>query len=81
MSLNFKGTPMSDKQTLNTIQQVLRGVVVCLAATNRVNMVELATLLQAFSVNHDLDEEARLMLLDLSAGLDILGTAVGNKQN
>jgi hypothetical protein len=58
---------------LDTVQQVLRGMTVSIAAAGRMDMAELATLLQGFATSPaTLDPLARRMLLDLASGLDLL---------
>lgn len=67
---------MSEKlETLNIVQQVLRGVVVSLAVSQRIDMPRCASSLQAFAAGKDLDPMAVQMLLDLAQGLDMIGKA------
>lgn len=58
---------------MNVVQQILRSIVISLAAVNQADLLRLAHLLQSAGANPDLEEEARLMLLDLAHGLEVLG--------
>ena len=63
-----------DMVSLEVVQQVLRGLTVSLAAGGRMDMPQVASLLQAWAGSQStMDPLARTMLLDLSAGLDTLG--------
>lgn len=62
-------------ETLNVIQQVLRGALSSIASASRADLVQCATLMQAFAGNPALDRRAQAMLLDLAQGLDVLGRA------
>lgn len=66
--------------TLNVVQQALKGALLSIAAANRSDLVQCATLMQAFVGDHDaLDPRAKAMLLDLSEGFDHLGRAARGK--
>ncbi len=67
---------MTAEEAMNTMQRVLRGLVISLAAAQRIDMPMFASLLQAFAANRNLDPTARAMLLDLAQGLDVLGTGL-----
>ena len=72
---------MSEKlETLNVVQQVLRGVVVSLAATQRVDPFELSTLLAGASQQPHLDPMAQQMLADLAQGLAVISKAKSSVQ-
>lgn len=63
-------------ETLNVTQQVMKGALLAIAAASRCDLVQCATLMQAFVGDHDaLDPRAKAMLLDLSEGFDHLGRA------
>ena len=66
-------------ETLEVVQQVLRGALLSIAAANRADLVQCASLMQAFAGDHtSLDPRAKTMLLDLSEGLVQIGrTAQG----
>ncbi|MGE3907942.1 MAG: hypothetical protein AB7K36_01230 [Chloroflexota bacterium] len=57
---------------LNAVQAVLRGLTVSLATAARVDLAELATLLQAAAANPALEPIAQRMLLDLAEGPQML---------
>ena len=62
--------------TLNVVQQALKGALLSIAAASRADLVQCATLMQAFVGDHDaLDPRAQAILLDLSEGFDRLGRA------
>jgi len=65
-------TTKLDMETLNAMQQVLRGLTVSLAAASRADLGELATLLQAFAAAHPVEPVAKAMLLDLADGMQAL---------
>lgn len=68
------GSTNEDMATLNTVQSVLRGLTVGLAAAGRMDMPLLASTLQAFAEQYlQQDPQAQAMLLDLAHGLDVLG--------
>ena len=63
-------------ETLNVVQQALRGLGLSIAAAARADLVQCATLLQAHATGvPDLHPLARAMLLDLAEGFDTLGRA------
>ena len=63
-------------ETLNVVQQALRGLGLSIAAAARADLVQCATLLQTHATGvPDLHPLARAMLLDLAEGFDTLGRA------
>lgn len=67
---------MSEKlETLNVVQQVLKGVVLSLAAAQRVDPSELSTLLTDASRLPNFDPLAQQMLVDLAQGLAVIAKA------
>jgi hypothetical protein len=67
-------------QILNTVQQVMRGLVASLVAVHPEKAAELSTTLAAFAEQPNLETAARNMLLDLSQGAAILVSATHRKQ-
>ncbi|QKJ67469.1 hypothetical protein HQN60_12555 [Deefgea piscis] len=59
---------------LNTMQQVLRGLVASLVQANAVNGTDLAAHLQAFANMPVIEPFAKTMLLDLAVGADSFQT-------
>lgn len=55
-------------ETLNTTQQVLRLLMLSLAAASQADMAILGDLLERAATDQSLTEEARAMLADLAAG-------------
>ena len=70
---------MENEDLLNAVQQVLRGVTVCLALEQRADMGRLASALQAFADSPDLAAPARTMLMDLATGLGMIASAGARK--
>lgn len=58
----------SDIETLNIVQQVLRHLMLALAAGNKASLNDIGTVLEAAAANGALDPMARKMLADLAAG-------------
>ncbi len=67
-------------ETLNTVQEVLRHVVIALAGASGCDKAKLAHLLDAGASNEQLEPASRAMLRDLAAGLDIMASAIDRKQ-
>lgn len=65
----------SELELLNIIQQVLRHVLLALAAGNRANLEDIGTVLEAAAANGALHPMARQMLTDLAAGAITLHAA------
>lgn len=61
-----------DPATLNIVQEVLRGMMLSLAAASRANLAELAHGLDAFTTQEGLDDISRSMLRDLAQGAQVL---------
>lgn len=60
-------------ETLNVVQQVLKGALLSIAASVRADPGQVATHLQSFAQNTPgLDSRAVAMLADLAAGFDAL---------
>lgn len=59
-------------ETLNVVQQVLKGAALSIATAARADLRECATLMQSFAAQTGLDSRASAMLLDLAAGFDHL---------
>jgi len=69
-------------ETLNVVQQALRGLALSVAAAARADLVQCATLLQAHASSvPDLHPMARAMLLDLSEGFDTMGRATRSRRD
>jgi hypothetical protein len=68
----------ADAETLNVVQQVLRGVVVSLAMHRQDDMARLGSALEAFAIHQRLEPMAKQMLLDLAMGCNVLGRAKTN---
>jgi hypothetical protein len=62
--------------TLDTVQQVLRGVVVSLALSAKVDLPQCAASLKSFAADGNLDPMAQVMLNDLAHGLELIGQAM-----
>lgn len=60
------------KKTLNVVQEVLRGIVVSLAASSHVDTAKFASSMQAFAGHPEIDPMSKVMLEDLAKGLDML---------
>lgn len=68
---------MADSEdTLDTVQQVLRGVVVSLALSAKVDLPQCAASLRSFAEDGNLDPMASVMLNDLARGLELIGQAM-----
>ncbi len=68
---------MADSEdTLDTVQQVLRGVVVSLALSAKVDLPQCAASLKSFASDGNLDPMAQVMLNDLARGLELIGQAM-----
>jgi len=65
----------SEVELLNVVQQVLRHVLLALAAGNRANLGDVGTVLDAAAANGALHPMARQMLSDLAAGANTLHAA------
>lgn len=61
------------EKALNVVQEVLRGIVVGLAASSHIDSAKFATSMQTFASHPDIDPMSKVMLLDLAEGLDMLG--------
>lgn len=61
-------TNKPDTATINAVQQVLRTLTISMATAARVDLQDLADLLDSSSGNPDLMPEARAMIRDLAAG-------------
>jgi hypothetical protein len=60
-------------ETLNVVQQVLKGALLAIAAASRCDPAEVATFLQGFAQRSPpLDSRAVAMLSDLAAGFEAL---------
>jgi len=70
---------MGNEEVLNSIQQVLRGLAICLALEQKSDMARLSSALEAFAANPALTETARAMLADLAVGLSVMGAARATK--
>lgn len=66
---------MERAEGLDIVQQVLRGLLVSIVATRREDAALIASSLQAFASNPQLESEARVMLSDLALGLDMIASA------
>lgn len=68
-------------ETLNITQQVLRGTLLAVLATNPESAVRAAGALRGFAGDgRDLHPFAARMLLDLASGLDVISAARATKQ-
>jgi len=70
----------SDMEILNIVQQVLRHLMLALAAGNKSNLGDIGQVLEAAAANGALDPMARQMLADLAAGATGLHAAGIRKQ-
>lgn len=70
---------MANEDVLNCVQEVLRGVTVCLALEQHADMARLSSVLQAYALGHTLSSEAHRMLMDLAIGVAMLGSAESRK--
>ena len=61
-----------DPATLNTVQQVLRQVVLAMAAATKADLATLSTLLGAATAHPDIDPIAKEMMADLSIGIGVV---------
>lgn len=81
--INFiRGLLMKKDQAevLNIVQQVLRHVLISVAATDPTKTEVLSTTLAAAATNTAIDPQARLMLLDLCDGVTMLSSAGKTRQ-
>jgi hypothetical protein len=62
-------------EVLNIVQEVLRGLMCALITGAGADPEKVATGIQAFAANPDLDQTSRLMLQDLASGADMLALA------
>ena len=67
-------------EVLNIVQQVLRHLMVTLAAGNKANLGNIGSLLEAAAMNMALEPMARQMLADLAAGATALHVVGAPKQ-
>ncbi len=67
-------------ETLNTVQEVLRHVVIALAGASGCDEAKLAHLLDAGASNEQLEPASRAMLHNLATGLDIIAGVTQRKQ-
>ncbi len=67
-------------EVLNIVQQVLRHVLVCVAATDPSKTAVLSTMLAASGTGTTLEPQARQMLLDLSAGMNMISSIGKTRQ-
>lgn len=70
----------SEKELLNIVQQVLRNLMLALAAGNKADLGDIGAVLEASAANRALDPMARQMLADLAAGATGLHAAGLRKQ-
>ncbi len=70
----------SDIEVLNIVQQVLRHMLLALAAGNKANLGDIGAVLEAAATNGAIDPMARQMLADLAAGATGLHAAGIRKQ-
>lgn len=70
----------SDLEILNTVQQVLRGMLIALAAGNKADLGNISSALEAFAANGEISPMAQKMLLDLASGAAGLHAAGIRKQ-
>jgi len=67
-------------ETLNVVQQVLKGALLSIALASRVDLLECATLMQSHAMDApNLDSRTRAMMLDLAEGFDTLGRAASGQ--
>ena len=66
---------MADIENLEVLQQVLKGVVLCLALEMRANLGNLTMTLSAFAETPNLNPAARATLLELAGGLGVMAGA------
>lgn len=67
-----------DLATLNAVQEVLRGVLTSLAASQSFDTAKFASAMQAFSAAPGLEPISQTMLLDLAQGMDMLARLKSN---
>ena len=72
--------PQINIETLNIIHQVLKHMMLSLAAADRTDMAALGRLLESAASNQALEPMAQTMLADLAAGATALGTSGCCKQ-
>ena len=70
----------SEIETLNIVQQVLKGLMLTLAAENKADRGKIGSLLEAYASNEGLDPMARAMILDLASGVIAMHAAGARKQ-
>ena len=75
-----KTTTEADLNTLNITQQVLRQLMLALAASHQADLGKLGALLEAAAGNESLEPMARHMLADLASGASGLHAAGMRKQ-
>lgn len=68
------------EDTLDIVQQVLRGMLVSLAVSQRADMQLCSSSLKAFAEDGNLDPMAKVMLNDLARGMDLLSQTMPKPQ-
>lgn len=68
------------EDTLDVVQQVLRGLTVSLALSAKVDLQQCAASLNSFAEDDNLDPMAKVMLNDLARGLELIGQAMASQQ-
>ena len=78
----LEGNPMKKEQleVLNVMQQVLRHVLISVAATDPTKTEVLATMLSAAATSPKIEAQSRLMLLDLAEGLNVIASIGKTRQ-
>ena len=67
-------------EVLNVIQQVLRHVLISVAATDPTKTAALGAMLSAAATNSQIEPQSRLMLLDLAEGMNVISAAGKTRQ-
>ena len=67
-------------EVLNVMQQVLRHVLMCAAATDPTKTAVLGAMLSTAATNSQIEPQSRLMLLDLAEGLNVISSAGQTRQ-
>lgn len=67
-------------EVLNVMQQVLRHVLISVAASDPSKTEVIATMLSAAATNSRIEPQSRVMLLDLAEGMNVIASAGKTRQ-
>lgn len=67
-------------EVLNVMQQVLRHVLISVAASDPTKTAALGAMLSAAATNPQIEPQSRMMLLDLAEGMNVISSAGQTRQ-